>query len=113
MPNQRGPAIPDPDEFDRQLRNIASGKAEPPKFTELSAAERARQAERAKQGERAARPATPPRMTWRSARKAKKLRRPVQEPERANGSARARRTSRQQRTPADSGRLRQQPPGQQ
>src|SRR5262249_31323313 len=95
MPNPSGPSIPDPDEFDRELRNLTSGKAEPARFTELSAAERARQAERAARS-------APPRMRWRAARKAKKLRKPVPEPGRVgNGSAKVGRVSRQR--PAQAG----------
>jgi hypothetical protein len=37
--------VPEPDEFDRLLRDLASGKAGPPRFTEPSAAERASQAD--------------------------------------------------------------------
>jgi hypothetical protein len=40
----QGPRVPEPDEFDRLLRDLASGKAGPPRFTEPSAAERASQA---------------------------------------------------------------------
>lgn len=113
MPTEHGPALPDPDEFDRQLRNITSGKAEPAKFTELSAAERARQAERARLAERAARPSARSRLSWRGVRKAKKLRKPVPEPGRAaNGLARAGHTTRWQRVPTGSARPGQQSPGQ-
>src|SRR6185437_1656216 len=64
--------MPDPDDFDRQLRDLTSGQAEPAKFQELSAAERARRA--------ATPPPAPSKMKWRNNRKAKKLRRPVNEP---------------------------------
>ena len=63
--------MPDPDEFDRQLRDLTSGQAEPARFTELSAAERAR---------RAPAPPPPTKKGWRAAQKAKKLRRPVGDP---------------------------------
>jgi hypothetical protein len=63
-------AVPEPDDFDQQLRDLTSGQAEPARFTELSAAERARRA--------ASTPQAPPRkMKWRSARKAKQLRKPL------------------------------------
>jgi hypothetical protein len=65
-------AMPDPDEFDQQLRDLTSGRAEPAKFTELSAAERLR---------RVPSPPPPPRRTnRRKARKARQLRRPIAEP---------------------------------
>lgn len=64
--------MPDPDEFDQQLRDLTSGQAEPAKFTELSATERLR---------RVPSPPPPPRRTnWRNARKARQLRRPISEP---------------------------------
>jgi len=67
--------MPDPDEFDQQLRDLTSGQAEPAKFTELSAAERLR---------RVPSPPPPPkRLNWRSARKARQLRKPVSEPRRS------------------------------
>jgi hypothetical protein len=67
--------MPDPDEFDQQLRDLTSGQAEPAKFTELSAAERLR---------RVPTPPPPPkRLNWRGARKARQLRKPVPEPGRA------------------------------
>jgi hypothetical protein len=66
--------MPDPDDLDQQLRDLTSGQAEPAKFTELSAAERLRRV-----------PTPPPtpqrrRSSWRSARKARQLRKPVSEP---------------------------------
>ncbi len=63
-------AVPEPDDFDQQLRDLTSGQAEPPKFTELSAAERARRMSGLP-------PAQPGRLNWRSARKARQLRKPV------------------------------------
>jgi hypothetical protein len=64
--------MPEPDDFDRQLRDLTSGQAEPAKFQELSAAERARHAPTPS--------SAPSKKNWRSNRKAKKLRRPVSEP---------------------------------
>lgn len=67
--------MPDPDEFDQQLRDLTSGQAEPAKFTELSAAERLR---------RVPSPPPPPqrrrRSNWRNTRKARQLRKPIPEP---------------------------------
>jgi len=76
--------MPDPDEFDQQLRDLTSGQAEPAKFTELSAAERLR---------RVPSPPPPPRRrpNWRNARKARQLRRPVAEPGRKRGGPTKRR----------------------
>lgn len=77
MPVEPSSAMPDPDDLDRQLRDLTSGLAEPPKFTELSAAERLR---------RLPGPPAPPPVTrrsqrkWRSARKARQLRKPTAEP---------------------------------
>jgi hypothetical protein len=66
MPVEFSSAMPDPDEFDQQLRDLTSGQAEPAKFTELSAAERLR---------RVPNPPPPPRrLKWRNARKARQLR---------------------------------------
>jgi hypothetical protein len=62
--------MPDPDDFDQQLRDLTSGQAEPAKFTELSAAERIR---------RLPPPPAPPRRNWRNGRKARQLRRPAGE----------------------------------
>lgn len=77
-------AMPDPDEFDQQLRDLTSGQAEPAKFTELSAAERLR---------RVPSPPPPPkRLNWRNARRARQLRKPVSEPGRRQpGQPRTRR----------------------
>jgi hypothetical protein len=63
--------MPDPDDFDKQLRDLTSGKTEPPKYTELSAAERAR-----RQG---GPPPPTARQNRRNARKAKQLRKPLGE----------------------------------
>ena len=63
-------AVPEPDDFDQQLRDLTSGQAEPARFTELSAAERARRAANPP-------PAAPGKLKWRSARKAKQLRKPI------------------------------------
>jgi hypothetical protein len=71
MPVEYSSAMPDPDDFDRQLRDLTSGQAEPARFTELSAAERAK---------RAPTPPPPTKKAWRAAQKAKKLRRPVGDP---------------------------------
>src|SRR3984957_10347922 len=71
MPVEYSSAMPDPDEFDRQLRDLTSGQAKPARFTELSAAERAK---------RAPAPPPPTKKGWRAAQKAKKLRRPVGDP---------------------------------
>jgi hypothetical protein len=68
MPVEFSSAMPDPDDFDAQLRDLTSGQAEPAKFTELSAAERAK---------RAPGPPPPAKLSWRKARKARQLRRPV------------------------------------
>lgn len=78
--------MPDPDEFDQQLRDLTSGQAEPAKFTELSAAERLR---------RVPSPPPPPkrrRPGWRSARKARQLRKPVPEPGQAQAGQAKRRS---------------------
>ncbi|HUC56436.1 MAG TPA: hypothetical protein VMA95_03485 [Streptosporangiaceae bacterium] len=61
--------MPDPDDFDQQLRDLTSGQAEPARFTELSAAERARRSQ-----------SPPPPATKqkrRSAKKARQLRKPI------------------------------------
>jgi hypothetical protein len=82
--------MPDPDEFDQQLRDLTSGQAEPAKFTELSAAERLR---------RVPSPPPPPqRMNWRKARKARQLRRPVPEPGRRPADQTKRRSRPRQNT---------------
>jgi hypothetical protein len=87
MPAEHDPAPAEPDDLDRQLRDLTSGVAEAPRFTEPSAAERARLAAKRAggrpSGARAARPAgsaTRRAKGWRSARRARELRRPVQEP---------------------------------
>lgn len=72
MPVEHSSAMPDPDEFDQHLRDLTSGRAEPAKFTELSAAERARRRE--------ASPPPPAKLNWLKARKARQLRRPVDGP---------------------------------
>jgi hypothetical protein len=61
--------MPDPDDFDQQLRDLTSGQAEPAKFTELSAAERARRNQSP--------PPPPAKTNRRNAKKAKQLRKPV------------------------------------
>ncbi|HEX9031476.1 MAG TPA: hypothetical protein VF834_06490 [Streptosporangiaceae bacterium] len=69
MPVEHSPAVPGPDEFDRQLRDLTSGASGAPKFREPSAQERAMHP---------AGPAGPfVKMNRRNARKASKLRRPV------------------------------------
>ena len=84
MPVESSSAMPDPDEFDQQLRDLTSGQAEPAKFTELSAAERLR---------RVPSPPPPPRRrpNLRNARKARQLRRPIPEPGRKRGAPSKRR----------------------
>jgi hypothetical protein len=72
MPAEHSPAVPGPDEFDRQLRDLTSGASGAPKFREPSAQERAMHPARP------AGPADPAAMlNWRNARKARKLRKPV------------------------------------
>jgi hypothetical protein len=97
MPVEFSSAMPDPDEFDQQLRDLTSGQAEPPKFTELSAAERLRRV-----------PSPPPaprrRMNWRKARKARQLRKPIPEPGRKPAGA----TKRRARPPQSRGSRRKQ-----
>jgi hypothetical protein len=69
--------MPDPDDFDQQLRDLTSGQAEPAKFTELSAAERARRQQ-----------SPPPpagRLSRRNARKARQLRKPIGDSGRKRG----------------------------
>jgi len=61
-------AVPNPDDFDRQLRDLASGAAGTARYREPSAIERAR---------RAARPARRLRLSWRNSRRARNLRKPV------------------------------------
>ena len=99
MSAEQGPGVPEPDDFDRQLRELTSGTAKAARFTELSAAERARQAARRS-------PAQRPRPSgWRTARKAKKPRKPAGESRRpgspqsrpGSGKAPQRRSPRRQR----------------
>ncbi|HXL18895.1 MAG TPA: hypothetical protein VN961_15385 [Streptosporangiaceae bacterium] len=61
-------AVPNPDDFDRQLRDLTSGAAETARYREPSAVER---------GRRAARPGRRLRVSWRDARRARNLRKPV------------------------------------
>ncbi len=71
MSVEHNPATPpDPDDFDRQLRELTSGQAGAAKFREPSAQERARQAA-------AAKPAPGRDSKWRSGRKARQLKKPV------------------------------------
>ncbi|HEX9624718.1 MAG TPA: hypothetical protein VF979_10100 [Streptosporangiaceae bacterium] len=86
--------MPDSDDFDRQLRDLTSGQAEPAKFQELSAAERARRA--------ATPPPSPSKLNWRKSRKARKLRRPLSESGKKPGPPQAKRKtpSMASRTPA-------------
>jgi hypothetical protein len=70
---------PAPDEFDRRLWQIASGSAADAAFKEPSAAERAR---------RPVQPAGARRMSWRNARKAARLRKPVREPSKSRATGR-------------------------
>ena len=74
MPVEQSPAVPSPDEFDRQLRDLTSGASGAATFREPSAQERA--------AHPAARLGKPGKTSWRNARKARKLRRPVVAPER-------------------------------
>lgn len=67
---------PEPDDFDRQLRELTSGVAQAPRFTEPSAAERARQAAKRGGAHPAGQPAARP-GRWHKVRKARQLRRPV------------------------------------
>lgn len=91
MPAEHGASAPDSDDFDRQLRELASGGGGAAKFTEPSAAERARQAARRAQ----ARPKSPPRTrTWGGARRARQLRKPVSHPGQAAGKRPRRRIAR-------------------
>jgi hypothetical protein len=88
---------PAPDEFDRRLWHIASGSAKDAAFNEPSAAERAR---------RPVQPARAGGMSWRNARKAARLRKPVPEPsnvtprrrKKARTAVRARPTGRRTRS---------------
>jgi hypothetical protein len=99
MPAEHGASAPDSDDFDRQLRELASGGGGEAKFTEPSAAERARQAARRAQ----ARPASPPRTrTWGSARRVRQFRKPVSFPGQAAGKRPRRRIAGAGRRPAGS-----------
>jgi hypothetical protein len=103
MPVEYSSAMPDPDEFDQQLRDLTSGQAKPAKFTELSAAERARRS--------ASQPPPPPgKIHWRKARKARQLRRPIgeQQPKRGGptGAKRRRPAAPQRKPPSGSQRRR-------
>lgn len=71
---------PGPDEMDRHLRDLTAGLGGEAHFKEPSAAERARRP--AQPGPAQPGPVSRPgsRPGWRSARKARKLRRPVPEP---------------------------------
>ena len=71
MPSEDRAAVPGPDEFDRQLRDITSGAAGTARFREPSAQERARQA--------AQRPPRPP-VRWRHPVKSRKPRKPASAP---------------------------------
>jgi len=102
MSAEQGPAAPDPDDLDRQLRELTSGVAEAPRFTEPSAAERARLAA----GRGSAKPASrPSKSAWRNTRKTRKLRRPIDSPGRpgrarsGGGGPAARRKPAKARTP--------------
>jgi hypothetical protein len=79
--------MPDPDDFDQQLRDLTSGQAEPAKFTELSAAERARRNQSP--------PPPAAKASRRSAKKAKQLRKPVGDsgPKRTGSGKRKRKLS--------------------
>jgi hypothetical protein len=71
MSREHGAAVPGPEDFDRQLRHLTSGAAESARYREPSAVERATRAGRAmRRGHR-------PRVSWRNARRARKLREPV------------------------------------
>jgi hypothetical protein len=97
MPAEHGASAPDSDDFDRRLRELASGGGGEAKFTEPSAAERAKQAARRSQ----ARPGSPPRTrTWGGARRARRLRKPVSYPGQAAGKGPRRRIVRAGRRPA-------------
>ncbi len=83
MSAEQDPVAPDPDDFDRQLRELTSGMAEAAKFTEPSAAERAKQAKRG-----APQPPSRQGPAGRGrARRTRKLRRPPGQPPRP-GAAR-------------------------
>jgi hypothetical protein len=71
MSTERGPSIPGPDDFDRQLRDLTSGSAGAARYREPSAEERAKQAAQRRPRQRAG---------WRPSAKARELRRPVNSP---------------------------------
>jgi len=71
MSREHGTAVPSPEEFDRQLRDLTSGAAETTRYREPSAVERATRAGSA------TRPGHRPRVSWRNARRARTLREPV------------------------------------
>jgi len=68
MSMEKPEAVPGPDDFDRQLRDVTSGAVGAARYREPSAIERAR---------RAAQPGGPLRISWRNARRARMLRKPV------------------------------------
>ena len=82
MSTERGPAIPGPDDFDRQLRDLTSGSADAARFREPSAEERAKQAAQRRRRQRTG---------WRNAAKASQLRRPTSSPRQGSGPWRRRR----------------------
>jgi hypothetical protein len=97
MSAEHGPSAPDSDDFDRQLRELASGGGGAARFTEPSAAERARLAARRSQ----ARPSSPSRTrAWRGARRARQLRKPVGHPGQTPGKRPHRRVLGAGRRPA-------------
>jgi len=71
MSTERGPSVPGPDDFDRQLRDLTSGSGGAARYREPSAEERAKQAAQRKPRQRAG---------WRGSAKARQLRRPVDSP---------------------------------
>ena len=71
MSTERGPSVPGPDDFDRQLRDLTSGSAGAARYREPSAEERAKQAAQRRPRQRAG---------WRASAKARDLRRPVNSP---------------------------------
>jgi hypothetical protein len=88
MPAEHGASAPDSDDFDRQLRELASGGGGEAKFTEPSAAERAKQAARRSQARSASTPRT---RSWGGARRGRQLRKPVSHPGQAAGKRSRRR----------------------
>jgi hypothetical protein len=71
MSPERGPSVPGPDDFDRQLRDLTSGSAGAARYREPSAEERAKQAAQRKPRQRAG---------WRGSAKARQRRGPVDPP---------------------------------